>query len=215
SLSAFGGALIAAFLVMSLARATGASRTTVILAGVAMNSILGALSDAVITLVPEAGMLSGEFRVGGFSAVSHARLIPAGILILLSLAVAFTMLQELDVLALGEDTAKSLGLHVGRIRTVFLLLAALMAGAAVSFAGLLGFVGLLVPHLCRRFAGSESRYLLPLSALVGAGFVTLCDVLARVLFAPYELYVGILLSLIGGPFFLFLLLRKRGGHGHA
>ena len=215
SLSAFGGALAAAFLVMSLARATGASRTTVILAGVAMNSILGALSDAVITLVPEAGMLSGEFRVGGFSAVSHTRLIPAGILILLSLAVTFTMLQELDVLALGEDTAKSLGLHVGRIRTVFLLLAALMAGAAVSFAGLLGFVGLLVPHLCRRFAGSESRYLLPLSALVGAGFVTLCDVLARVLFAPYELYVGILLSLIGGPFFLFLLLRKRGGHGHA
>ena len=215
SLSAFGGALAAAFLVMGLARATGASRTTVILAGVAMNSILGALSDAVITLVPEAGMLSGEFRVGGFSAVSHTRLIPAGALILLSLLLVFTMMHELDVLSLGEDTAKSLGMNVGRIRTVFLLLAALLAGAAVSFAGLLGFVGLLIPHLCRRLIGTESRFLLPLSALAGAGFVTLCDVLARVLFAPYELYVGILLSLIGGPFFLFLLLRKRGGHGHA
>ncbi|MBR4870200.1 MAG: iron chelate uptake ABC transporter family permease subunit, partial [Oscillospiraceae bacterium] len=95
------------------------------------------------------------------------------------------------------------------------LLAALMAGAAVSFAGLLGFVGLLIPHLCRRLIVTESRFLLPLSALMGAGFVTLCDVLARVLFAPYELYVGILLSLIGGPVFLFLLLRKRGGHRNA
>ena len=160
-------------------------------------------------------MLSGEFRVGGFSAVSHTRLIPAGALILLSLLLVFTMMHELDVLSLGEDTAKSLGMNVGRIRTVFLLLAALLAGAAVSFAGLLGFVGLLIPHLCRRLIGTESRFLLPLSALAGAGFVTLCDVLARVLFAPYELYVGILLSLIGGPFFLFLLLRKRGGHGHA
>ena len=98
---------------------------------------------------------------------------------------------------------------------MFLLLAALLAGASVSFAGLLGFVGLLVPHMARRLVGSESRFLLPLSILLGAGFVTVCDLASRLLFAPYELPVGILMSLIGGPFFLILLLRKKGGRSHA
>ena len=215
SLASFGGAMAAVALVVALSRKTGASRTTVILSGVAMNSILGAFRDAVTTLVPEAAMLSGEFRVGGFSSVVHTRLIPAGILIAAALAAALTLCSELDVLALGEDTAQSLGLSVKRTRTVFLLLAALLAGASVSFAGLLGFGGLLVPHMARRLVGSESRFLLPLSILLGAGFVTVCDLASRLLFAPYELPVGILMSLIGGPFFLILLLRKKGGRSHA
>lgn len=215
SLAAFGGALAAVLAVVLLGRKTGASRTTVILSGVAMNSMLGAFRDAVTTLVPEAAMLSGEFRVGGFSSVAMDRLAPAGILIGLSLLAVLTLCNELDVLALGEDTAQSLGLPVRRLRTVFLLLAALLAGAAVSFAGLLGFVGLLVPHMARRLAGTESRVWLPLSMLLGAGFVTVCDVIARLLFAPYELPVGILMSVIGGPFFLWLLLGRKGGAHHA
>ena len=214
ALASFGGAMATVTLVVLLARKTGASRTTVILAGVAMNSILGAFRDGVTTLVPEAAMLSGEFRVGGFSSVVPARLIPAGILILAALAAAFTLCNELDVLALGEETAQSLGLPVKRMRTLLLLLSALLAGAAVSFAGLLGFVGLLVPHIARRFAGSESRMLLPLSVLLGAGFVTVCDVVSRMLFAPHELPVGILMSVIGGPFFLALLLKRKGGRSH-
>ena len=207
--------MIAVLTVVLLAKKTGASRTTVILAGVAMNSILGALRDAVTVLVPETAMLSNEFRVGSFSSVVTARLIPAGILIAASLAVILTLCNELDVMALGEDTAKSLGLPVKHLRVLFLLLAAVLAGATVSFAGLLGFVGLLVPHMVRRFAGSESRKLLPLSILFGAGFVTLCDLISRMLFIPYELPVGILMSVIGGPFFLVLLLKKKGGHRHA
>lgn len=215
SISAFAGAMIAVLTVVLLAKKTGASRTTVILAGVAMNSILGALRDAVTVLVPETAMLSNEFRVGSFSSVVTARLIPAGILIAASLVVILTLCNELDVMALGEDTAKSLGLPVKHLRVLFLLLAAVLAGATVSFAGLLGFVGLLVPHMVRRFAGSESRKLLPLSILFGAGFVTLCDLISRMLFIPYELPVGILMSVIGGPFFLVLLLKKKGGHRHA
>ena len=93
-------------------------------------------------------------------------------------------------------------------------LAALLAGASVSFAGILGFVGLIVPHIMRRFVGSESRYLLPLCALGGAAFVTICDVIARVAFQPYEVPVGILMSFIGGPFFIWLLLKRKGGHSH-
>lgn len=211
ALASFGGALSAVCLVVLLSQKTGASRTTVILSGVAMNTILGAVSDAVIALVPEAGVLSGDFRVGGFSSVVHTRLFPAGVLILLALVLVLTLCNELDVLALGEDTARSLGLSVKKIRGLFLLLAALLAGASVSFAGLLGFVGLLMPHAAAVFTGRESRFQLPLSALLGAGFVTLCDTASRLLFVPYELPVGILMSLFGGPFFLILLFKKKGG----
>ena len=96
-----------------------------------------------------------------------------------------------------------------------MILAAVLAGATVSFAGLLGFVGLLIPHIARKFTGGESRYLLPASALLGAGFVTVCDLASRLLFVPYELPVGILMSVIGGPFFLCLLFKRKGGHHHA
>ncbi|MBR2895003.1 MAG: iron ABC transporter permease [Oscillospiraceae bacterium] len=215
SLAAFGGALFTVFTVVGVARHIGASRTTVILSGVAMNSILGAFRDAVTILVPDAAMLSGEFRMGGFSSVVAVRLIPAGILIVLSLLIVLTLCNELDVLALGEETACSLGMSVKTMRTVFLLLAALLAGAAVSFAGLLGFVGLLIPHIARKLSGGESRYLIPLSILLGAGFVTISDLISRLIFAPYELYVGILMSVIGGPFFLFLLLERKRGHRNA
>lgn len=213
--SAFLGALTAVLLIVYAAEKAGASRTTVILGGVAVNAFLNALSEALSTLIPEVGMLAGDFRVGGFSAVSYVRLLPAGILILLGLMTVFTLHNELDVLTLGEDTARSLGMNVKTMRTSLLVLAALLAGAAVSFSGLLGFVGLLVPHAMRKIAGSESKFLLPLCALGGACFVTLCDTAARVIFAPYELPVGILMSVLGGPFFLGLLLKRKGGRTYA
>lgn len=213
--SAFLGALIAVLLIVFTAEKAGASRTTVILGGVAVNAFLNALSEALATLIPEVGMLAGDFRVGGFSAVSYVRLLPAGILILLALLMAFSLHNELDVLALGEETAQSLGMNVKAMRTLLLVLAALLAGAAVSFSGLLGFVGLLVPHAMRKIAGSESGFLLPLCALGGGCFVTLCDTAARVIFAPYELPVGILMSVLGGPFFLGLLLKRKGGRNYA
>ena len=98
---------------------------------------------------------------------------------------------------------------------MLLALAAALAGAAVSFCGLLGFVGLIVPHIARRLVGEESLPLLLCSGLGGAALLTVCDLLARTLFAPYELPVGIVLALAGGPFFIWLLLRQRGGRTHA
>ncbi len=209
--AAFGGAFGAVMLVSLAAKAVGASRTTVILAGVAVNAFLGAISDAVTNLVPDAGALSSDFRVGGFGAVVPQRLVPAGVLILVALGAVLCLSNELEVLSLGEDTAKSLGLRAERLRTVFLALAALLCGAAVSFAGLLGFVGLIVPHAVRRFAGTRCAQLLPLCALWGGAFVTGCDLLSRLLFRPQELPVGILLSALGGPFFLYILSKRRGG----
>ena len=213
--SAFFGAMAAVFLIVAIARRVSASRTTVILAGVAVNAFLNALSEAVTTVFPEISTLTVDFRVGGFSAVSTVRLIPAGILILLAIAILLTLTNELDVIALGEETAAGLGISVRRMQTLFLLLAALLAGAAVSFGGLLGFIGLIVPHTVRKLVGSESKYVLPLCALGGAGFVTLSDVAARLLFAPYELPIGILMAVLGGPFFLLLLLKRKGGDHHA
>ncbi len=213
--SAFLGALLSVLLIVFTAEKAGASRTTVILAGVAVNAFLNALSEAVSTLIPEAGMMAGDFRVGGFGSVSQVRLLPAGVLICLGLLAVCSLHNELDVLALGEETAQGLGMDVKKTRTLLLVLAALLAGAAVSFAGLLGFVGLIVPHGVRRMAGSESKVLLPLCAMGGAAFVAFCDTAARVVFAPFELPVGILLSVLGGPFFLLLLLKRKGGRIHA
>lgn len=213
--SAFLGALVSVLLIVFTAEKAGASRTTVILGGVAVNAVLNALSEAIATLIPEVGMMTGDFRVGGFSSVSYLRLIPAGILIVLALISVYSLHNELDVLTLGEETAQALGMNVKRSRTLLLILAAALAGSAVSFGGLLGFIGLIVPHAMRKLVGSESRYLLPMCALGGAAFVTLCDTAARVVFAPFELPVGIVLSVLGGPFFLFVLLKRKGGRSDA
>lgn len=213
--ASFLGALAAVLLVAVTAQRRKASRSTVILGGVAVNSFFNAVSEAVTTLIPEAGTLSSDFRVGGFSSVSYLRLMPAAVLIIVAFAAVMTLCNELDLMNLGEETAQSLGLSVKKMRTVFLCLAALLAGASVSFAGLLGFVGLIVPHMMRRMVGGESRYLIPLCMIGGAGFVTFCDVLSRVLFVPYEIPVGILMSFIGGPFFVWMILKRKAGHSHA
>ena len=212
SCAAFGGSLLTVLLIFLFSHRTGASKTTVILGGVALNSILNAVCESVTVLDTDVAMLSIDFRVGGFSAVSYMRLLPAAGLIALALAVLFTLCNELDVVTLGDEMAQGVGLQVGRYRMLFLVLAALLAGAAVSFAGLLGFVGLIVPHFVRRFTGNESGRLLPMCAVAGAGFVALCDMAARLLFAPYELPVGILMSVVGGPVFLYMLIRHKGGH---
>ncbi len=209
SCAAFAGSLITVAVISVFSYRTSASKTTVILGGVALNSILNAICESVTVLDTDIAMLSIDFRVGGFSSVSYVRLVPAGILILAALAILFTLCNELDVVALGDETARGIGLPVGRYRLVFLVLAALLAGAAVSFAGLLGFVGLIVPHFVRRYTGNESGHLLPLCAICGAGFVAFCDLASRLAFAPYELPVGILMSVIGGP--VFLLVRYKGG----
>lgn len=212
SLFAFCGAFAAVMAVSLLARRIGASRGTLILLGIAVNSLLNAVSDTVVTFIPEVGVMSNDFKVGDFSAVTYSRLLPSAALIAVSLVLLFTLTNELDVLSLGEDSAKSLGMNTALVRTLFLMLAAVLAGCAVSLAGLLSFVGLIVPHAVRRLAGSKSSQLLPLSALFGASFVCICDTAARTLFSPYEIPVGIIMAFLGAPFFVFILIKGKGGH---
>ncbi|MGN1319968.1 MAG: FecCD family ABC transporter permease [Acutalibacteraceae bacterium] len=212
SLFAFLGAFVTVMAVSLLARRIGASRGTLILLGVAVNSFLNAVSDTVVTFIPEVGVMSNDFKVGEFSAVTYSKLLPSSIFIAVSLVILFTLTNELDVLTLGEDNAKALGMNTSIIRTVFLMLAAVLAGCAVSIAGLLSFVGLIIPHAVRRLAGSKASRLLPLSAIFGAAFVCLCDTAARTLFSPYEIPVGIIMAFLGAPFFVFILIKGKGGH---
>lgn len=212
SVFSFLGAFGAVMLVSLGSRKWGASRGTVILIGVAMNSLLGAVSDTIVTFVPDVGVMSNDFKIGEFSSVTYQKIIPAAVLVLITVAVLLTLTNELDVLTLGEDNARGLGMNTTGMRTLFLLLAALLAGCAVSIAGLLSFVGLIVPHAVRRLAGSKSLHLLSLCALFGAAFVCICDTVARTAFAPYEIPVGIIMAFLGAPFFVFILIKGKGGH---
>ncbi len=119
--------------------------------------------------------------------------------------------RHLNILNLGDDIARSLGLNVGVTRLILMTLSSIMAGCVVSYAGLLSFVGLIVPHIGRKLFGNDARILLPCSALLGAIFVISCDLLGKIIAAPYELPAGIIMSFVGGPFFLYLLLKKKGG----
>ena len=214
--AAFLGALAAVLLVYGIARKTGASRMTIVLTGVGVSSLLNAAIDTVTTLYPDAVIGISSFKAGGVSGVTFNSLSPAWIFILIGISAAILLSHDLDVLSLGENTARSLGMNVGAVRFVFLVISAMLAGAAVSFSGLIGFVGLVVPHISRKIAGSsENTAVIPVCALIGGAFLTMCDTMARTLFAPFELPLGIVVSYIGVPFFLWLLMRNKGGRHNA
>lgn len=210
-MASFLGALGCSMLVYLLAWRAGLSRSTLVLAGLAVSGMLTAGINALKLLWPEIVSTSPGFLMGGLSGVTAGMLAAAAPYLAAGLALAVFLAVDLNVLCLGEESAAGLGLPVTRTRFAGILAAALLAGAAVSFAGLVSFVGLLAPHIARRLIGTDHRVLIPAAALLGATFVLVCDIAARLLFAPFELPVGILLSLIGGPFFLSLLLHRKGG----
>lgn len=214
--AAFLGALAAVTAVYGIARKTGASRMTIVLTGVGISSLLNAAIDTVTVLYPDALSGISSFKTGSVSGVNLSALFPAWIFIAAGITAALMLSHDLDVLALGENTASSLGMNVAAVRFCCLAAAAVLAGAAVSFSGLIGFVGLVVPHISRKIAGcTENTRVLPICALAGGAFLTVCDILARTLFSPYELPLGIVVSYIGVPFFLWLLMRKKEARHNA
>ena len=213
--AAFLGACLAVFLVYALARLTDASRTTIVLSGVAVNALLGACMDAIVTLIPDAAVSRSAFAIGGFSGVTMDQLRFAAPFWAVGLLIALLFQRELELMGLGDEVAQSLGMRVERFRVAFLAAAALLAGSAVSFAGLIGFVGLITPHLTEQLAHGDTRFRVPIAALSGAALCLFCDLIARTLFAPYELPVGIVLSFLGAPFFLHLLIHRKRSNRHA
>ena len=216
SLAAFVGAFLTVMLVSLTARRFGTRSGTLILIGVAVNALLGALSDSIVTFVPDVAIMTNDFRIGDFSSATLTKLGGAVIPVLISIAVLMLISRQLDVLTLGDEGATGLGMNVSLVRVVFLLLCAILAGCAVSIAGLVSFVGLMVPHALRRvLRGGCHVHLILLCAVWGGGFVCLCDTLARVIFAPYEISVGIITAFLGAPFFIFILLKGKGERNHA
>lgn len=209
-IGAFFGALLASLIIYSLAWKRGIVTNRLILAGVAVSSIFTAGTNSLMTFFPERVQGVLGFMVGSLSATSWQdvkMILPytlIGVVILL-----FTP-NKLNILMLGDDVAIGLGLNVEWTRFLFIILASLLAGAAVSVVGLLGFVGLIVPHMVRIFIGSDYIYLFPGTIFFGASVVMICDTLARILFAPMEIPVGVIMSAFGAPFFLYLLRKKKG-----
>lgn len=206
---AFAGSLGAVALVLLISRLTGASKITLVLGGVMISSLFNAAIDALLTFQPDALTGYADFRVGSFAGLTMARVGAAAWPVAIALGGILLMASQLEILSLGDETASSLGLSVRPVRRTALLLAAVLAGSAVSLAGIIGFVGLIVPHFIRRLTGEKLLPLLLASAFGGGAFVSLCDTLARTAFAPYELPVGVVLSFIGVPVFLWQLMSSR------
>ncbi len=209
---AFVGAVAAAFLVYGIAVAGGHfSMATLLLAGVAVNAFLGAIVSAIIILLPDNEALREIlfWLAGGLDsrAWEHVRI--AAPLILGSTAVLLLLARDLNLLMLGDDEARSMGVRVGVTRIVLLGTAALATGAAVAVSGTIAFVGLVVPHVLRLVLGPDNRVLIPMSALGGAVFVVLVDTVARTVIEPAEFRVGILTAFVGAPFFILLLIKNK------
>ena len=211
SLAAFAGGLGVTAVVYRLGRRDGqTSVAAMLLAGVALSALAGALIGLFTYLADDATLRSLTFwNMGSLNGASYIRLWP---LLLVGLGVAIWLPRRataLNALLLGESEARHLGFEVERLKRELVLCTALGVGAAVAAAGLIGFIGLVVPHLLRLLVGPDHRILLPASAMAGAALLLLADLLARLLLAPAELPIGIITALLGAPFFLYLLVRGR------
>lgn len=209
-LAAFIGALAAVLIVYRLARVGMYTPiTTLLLAGFAVSSMLAALMSALMLL--SRGTLERVvlWTLGGVSASGWNMLLAVTPLILAGAVAAFLLANDLDAFLLGEEQAAALGVNVERKKFVLLCLGALMTGAAVALSGLVGFVGLIVPHFARIVLGPNHRLLLPASFLCGAIFLALADLIARTALSPQEIPLGVITALVGAPFFIWLLRRAK------
>lgn len=206
--AAFLGGAGAAAVIYLLSWKRGVQPVRIILAGVAVSAFLGSGISGLLTFYSDRVNGALVFLVGGLAAKSWPQLTMMLPYSIAGTALALAAAAHMNVLALGDADARGLGLRVETTRFAMTAVATLLAASAVSVVGLLGFVGLIVPHSARLLIGSDYRLLLPASALLGIAVVTFCDTLARLMFAPIELPVGIIMGALGAPFFLYLLRRE-------
>jgi iron complex transport system permease protein len=204
-----GVAMATVFLIASIGGRF--SMMTLLLGGIAVGSFLGAITTATIVLTDN---LSVQRQIifwiaGGMDTARWESVRIAAPIIVTGALIAVFVARDLNLLLVGEDEARALGVRVTLVRNTLLVAASLITGAAVAFSGIIAFVGLIVPHIVRLVVGADHRVLLPLSALAGGLFLLIADTAARVVLSPAELRVGILTALIGAPFFIYLLVRNR------
>ena len=211
-MAAFIGAFLTILLVFFIARTGGALPTlTLLLAGVTLNFIFGAL----IMFIHYAsnfnqGYLMTRWMMGALDTANMWTVIRAAPFVIGCLIGLMWIASRLNPLAAGEDWAASRGVDVRRVKNICYFIGSILTGAVTAFSGPIGFVGLIVPHTVRLIAGPDHRILIPASFFLGSAFLVLCDTAARTMIAPTEIPVGVITALLGGPFFIFLLRRKRG-----
>ena len=210
-LASFLGGLITTFILYRVATNSGQTAiATMLLAGIALGALAGAVTGVMVYIATDAQLRDLTFwGLGSLSGANWTKIMASGPIIVLALAVAAFMGKGLNALTLGEATANHLGVPVQRFKRVVIVAVAAATGASVAVSGGIGFVGIVVPHLLRLVIGPDHRYLLPASALLGASFLLMADALSRIIVAPAELPIGIVTAAVGGPFFLWILLRKR------
>lgn len=205
---AFVGAMLSAAAVYALAWKNGIRPTRIILAGVAVSAFLGSGISALLVFYSDKVQGALLWMVGGLSARSWPQVETLFPYTILGLVLALAGCKALTILSLGDETARGLGVPVERVQFSMTAVAALLAAGAVSVAGLIGFVGLVVPHIVRLIIGTDYKYVIPGSAILGAGVLVFCDTLGRVAFSPIEIPAGIIMAFLGAPFFLYLLRRS-------
>lgn len=206
--AAFMGAFCTTLIIYFLSWKDGIKPLRMVLSGIAISSFIGAIINTILIFFPDRVQNTLGFTVGSLAARTwiHFRLLWPYALV--GFILTMIMSRKLNILMLGDEIAGSLGLNIEKTRMVLIICASLLAASAVSVVGMLGFVGLVIPHITRLIIGSDYRYLFPASALLGASIMMICDTIARTIVEPIELPVGIIMAGIGAPFFLYLL---RGG----
>ena len=215
--AAFIGALFAMFLVYNISRVgSRVPVTTLLLCGIAVNFFLYSIVALLEVIAGDELHAIVFWLIGGFSNVLWSDIWAVVPFVIIGIAISFFYARSLNLLAMGEETAQHLGLNVERVKQILLVLASMVTAAAVSLSGLIGFVGLMVPHVTRLLVGPDHRILFPASTVIGAIFLVICDALARVVATPFastlELPVGIITMLFGAPFFIILFRKKKASY---
>ncbi|NFH69406.1 iron ABC transporter permease [Clostridium botulinum] len=214
---AFLGSLISGILVFAIGTQMGktTSTTRLVLSGMAISTIFSALTNLLIYSAENSNQAKSAlfWTVGSLGGAKWEVLLFPFIILVVVMIGALVMSKSLDILLLGDDSAIILGINIKLIKSIILILATLLTSALVSITGAIGFIGLVVPHICRTITGSDHKKLIALSSLIGAIFLIASDIIARGLFPPIEIPIGIITSLVGGPFFLYLISKKNYSFG--
>lgn len=214
--SAFFCGLVPALILIFLARAVNLTPATSILIGVALSYIFSGLESALM-VTTDADTLKTAYlwQIGSLNGISWSDMVlPFAITVVCSIFLIFCS-GKLNLLSLGDDSAVSLGLDVDNFRTVTMVVVSVTVASIVSFCGIIGFVGLVAPHIMRMIVGGDNKYLIPSSMICGALFIQVADIISRTLVYPDELRVGLIISIIGAPVFLYIILRRKKNYGEA
>ena len=214
---AFLGSILCAILVFIIGTQYGRSSsiTRLVLSGLAMSTIFTAITNLIIYSAENSNQArSAMFWImGSLGGARWNNLLLPSLVLLISLIITILLSNSLDLLLFGDTSAIVLGMNIKFIKSVILLLATFLTSVLVSITGAIGFIGLVVPHICRSIAGTTHKKILPLSALIGAIFLVISDIVSRVIFSPRELPIGIITSVIGGPFFIWLIAKNNYSFG--